>query len=330
MRDESNPGGTTMRRPLLSLVMAGVVTASVGAVGLIASPGVSTAKVAEPLYISMGDSYSVGYQNPTLGNTTGFTGYVAKKEKLQLENFGCGGATTSSLFTQIGCSPGASAATDAVPYPTTDQVDAVLTYLALPANFGKVQLVTVSISGNDVTACANNSNPLPCVQAAQATIETNVGNLVSQLDAALTANGDTTARIVGITYPDVILGDYVMPVGLTNPVLAALSRVAFDSFINPALNTEYTSVARGAFVNVTTAHSGAAKMGADTGSFNGTTGAYTGPMSNLTGFGKVPAPVAEVCTLTWYCNASTFGDIHANTNGYKFIGKLIAARLLLP
>ncbi len=43
------------------------------------------------------------------------------------------------------------------------------------------------------------------------------------------------------------------PVGATNPVLAALSKVAFDALINPALNTAYTSVARGAFVNVTTA-----------------------------------------------------------------------------
>jgi len=316
-----------MRRPLLSLAMAGIVTASVAAVGLVATPGISTAKVAKPIYISMGDSYSVGYQNPTLGNTKGFTGYVAMKEKLQLENFGCGGATTTSLFTQIGCPAGASAATDAVSYSTTDQVDAVLSYIAQPVNFAKVQLVTVSISGNDVTACANNANPIPCVQAAQATIETNVGNLVTDLDTALSANGDTTAHIVGITYPDVILGDYVMPVGATNPVLAALSKVAFDAFINPALNSEYTSVTRGAFVNVTSAHYATATAGDDTGGFNLTTGAYSGPMSNLTGFGKVPAPVAEVCKLTWYCNASTFGDIHANTQGYSFIGRLIVAKL---
>ena len=32
-------------------------------------------------------------------------------------------------------------------------------------------------------------------------------------------------------------------------------------------------------------------------------------------------PVAEVCTITWYCNSTTFGDIHANTNGYNFIGQ---------
>jgi len=37
--------------------------------------------------------------------------------------------------------------------------------------------------------------------------------------------------------------------------------------------------------------------------------------------------VAEVCALTWYCQAATFGDIHANTKGYNFIGGLIVADL---
>ena len=65
----------------------------------------------------------------------------------------------------------------------------------------------------------------------------------------------------------------------------------------------------------------------DTGSFNLPTGAFTGPTTKLTGFGRVPVPVAEVCTLTWYCDPTTFGDIHANTRGYTFIGKLIVAKL---
>ena len=231
------------RRSLLALALSTAVIASVAA-GLVATPGVSTAaraaRPAKPIYISMGDSYSVGYQNPTLGNTRGFTGYVAAKEKLQLENFGCGGATTSSLFTQIGCPAGAAAATDGVAYPTTDQVDAVLAYIAQPANFSKVQLVTVSIGGNDVTSCAVESDPIPCVETADATIQTNVTSLVDDLDAALTANGDTSAHIVGITYPDVILGDYIAPVGATDPVLAAVSTIAFDDLINPTLNTAYT------------------------------------------------------------------------------------------
>jgi len=279
-----------------------------------------------PYYISLGDSYSVGYQNPVLGNTSGFTGYVARKQKLQLENFGCGGATTTSLLTQLGCAPGASAATDAVPYPTTNQVDAAVGFIA--AHPGQVSLVTISISGNDVTHCATVVDTVGCVLAATTTIQSNVATAVSTLDAALTANGDTAAHIVGITYPDVILGDYVAPIGSTNAKLAALSVLAFDAFINPALNTAYTSVARGAFVNVTSAPYKLATAGDGTGTFDTSTGAYTGPTTKLPGFGKsVPVAVAEVCTLTWYCDSTYFGDIHANTKGYNFIGGLIVAKL---
>ena len=279
-----------------------------------------------PFYVSIGDSYSVGYQNATLGNTTGFTGYVAKKEKLQLANFGCGGATTASLFSQIGCPAGASAATDGVPYPTTNQVDAALAFIA--ANPGQVSLVTVSIGGNDVTSCAAGSNPIPCVMAAATAIQTNVTTLVNDLDTALTSAGDTSAHIVGITYPDVILGDYVAPVGGTNPVLAAQSQFAFDSFINPNLLAAYTGVARGAFVNVTSAPYKKATAGDDTNPVDLTTGVFYGPTTKLAGFGKgVPDSVAEVCTITWYCDPTTPGDIHANTKGYSFIGGLIVAKL---
>jgi len=321
------------RRPSILLALLGVVVigAVVGVVGATTGSGARTGSstpTAQPVYISMGDSYSVGYQNPTLGTTSGFTGYVATRERLQLENFGCGGATTTSLFTQTGCPVGSSASTHGVPYPTTDQVDAVLGYIGDKANFGKVTLVTVSIGGNDVTSCVRDANPVPCVEAATVTIRTNVTDLVKRLDAALSANGDTRAHVVGTTYPDVVLGDYVAPVGFTHPQLAALSTLAFDDFLNPTLRAAYTSVARGAFVDVTNAPYGPATAGDDTGSFNATTGAYAGPTVDLPGFSRTtPVPVAEVCTLTWYCNPRTFGDIHANTKGYAFIGSLVVTKL---
>jgi lysophospholipase L1-like esterase len=318
------------RRPIVRLLLAATVAASTAGVALtaiVASPGVSSAKAAEPLYLSLGDSYSVGYQNPSLGNTTGFTGYVAGHEHLRLENFGCGGATTASLFTQISCPSGAGAATDAVPYPKTTQVDAVLHYIGETAHFGKVALVTVSIGGNDVTSCASATDTIACVEAAQTAIGTNVTALVADLRTTLDANGDTTAHIVGITYPDVILGDDVAPVGATKPVLAAQSVLAFDDLINPTLSTAYRSQTGGAFVNVTSARYGLATHGDDTGTFNATTGAFVGPLTQLAGFGQVPVPVAEVCSITWYCRPATFGDIHANSVGYAFIGRLIVAKL---
>ena len=55
------------------------------------------------------------------------------------------------------------------------------------------------------------------------------------------------------------------------------------------------------------------------------TGAYTPLTTTVTvaPYGTIPVAVAKVCTLTWYC---AVGNIHATTEGYTLIGKLVAAR----
>jgi hypothetical protein len=114
------------------------------------------------------------------------------------------------------------------------------------------------------------------------------------------------ARIVGITYPDVILGEWVG--AQPNQDLARLSVVAFQSLLNPALKEMYQSVG-GRFVDVTKA-----------------TKAYT-PLeqtTTLAPYGEIPVAVAEVCKLTAYC---TYRDIHPNTKGYSVIAKLVAETL---
>ena len=89
--------------------------------------------------------------------------------------------------------------------------------------------------------------------------------------------------------------------------LAKLSVVAFKSLINPALTKSYAS-ANGSFVDVTKA-----------------TGAYV-PLTRTVRYrpyGTIPAAVASVCSLTWFCAQ---GNIHATTKGYTFIGNLVVAR----
>jgi lysophospholipase L1-like esterase len=304
------------QRTFLSVTLSVLVAGVVALVGLAVAPGVSQAAKAPPkYYLSLGDSYSVGNQ-PGLGATAGYTAYVAKKTKDQLENFGCGGATTTSILNAVGCLEsgfGPVAATDAVPYPTTTQEHAAIAFIQ--AHPGQVGLITVSIGGNDVTSCAKAANTVTCVVNATSTITTNVTKLVGDLDAALVANGDTSARIVGLTYPDVILGDYVFPVGKTNTSLANLSVTAFDALINPALKTAYTGVPEGSFVNVTVAPYKRATAGDDT------------PLTStakLRSYGVIPDAVWEICKLTYYCAQ---GDIHPNTKGYDFIAKLIVADL---
>ncbi|HLH28951.1 MAG TPA: SGNH/GDSL hydrolase family protein [Acidimicrobiales bacterium] len=310
-----------MRRTAAAVLAAATVAAMASAAAPPSSAGAAGRHASKPVvyYLSLGDSYSVGYQ-PGMGNTAGYTAYVAKKTKTQLENFGCGGATTTSIGSQIGCN--APAAFDPVPYPTETQLQAALDFIA--AHPGQVGLVTVSIGGNDVTACARASDPVSCVATAVAGIQTNVTALAGALGGALTSAGDSSAHIVGLTYPDVILGDYVYPPGSPNVSLANLSITAFDLLINPALQKAYTSVSQGSFVNVTSAPYKKATSGDDTGSTSSSSPTPQEATTKLKPYGVIPDAVWEVCKLTYFCSE---GNIHANTKGYDFIGHLIVADL---
>ena len=292
------------------VVVAGLALALSGLVvsGLAALPGAAQASVvasgAKPTYyVSVGDSYSVGYQ-PGVGATTGYTGYVAKKTHLTLANFGCGGATTTSIIDTVGCPDVLPHTAGAHLYPTTTQAAAAEAFIT--AHRGQIGLITVSIGGNDVTPCALQPNPVLCVTTAVATVDENVTTLAAGLRSA----AGPKVPLIGLTYPDVFLGAYVYPAPpptAARMALAAASVVAFKSLINPALSKAYAA-AGGAFVDVTAA-----------------TGAYTPLTSTVTvaPYGTIPRAVARVCTLTWYC---AVGNIHATSPGYALIGKLVTAR----
>jgi lysophospholipase L1-like esterase len=281
-----------------------VLTAmAVAMVGTLVLPGIAAAKRTPTYYVSLGDSYSVGYQ-ATKGATPGYATYVATHTGLTLANFGCAGATTTSLLASVGCPVVLPHTAGVMLYPTTTQIAAATAFIA--AHRGHVGLITVSIGGNDVVPCARASNPITCVTSAVTTIKTNVTSIASQLRAAAGAK----VPIIGSTYPDVILGIYVYP---TNPGSAAainlanLSVVAFKALVNPALSQSYAT-SLGAFVDVTKA-----------------SGAYTSLKRTVhtKAYGTIPAPVASVCALTWFCQK---GDIHPTNKGYTLIGKLIVAK----
>ena len=150
--------------------------------GVLSSAQAAQAATGSPTYyVSLGDSYSVGYQ-PGRGSTPGYTAVVAKSTGLTLVNFGCGGATTTSLVSSIGCPDVLPHTAGAVPYPTTTQEAAAEAFLT--AHRGHIGLITVSIGGNDVTACATQANPISCVSTAVAGITKNVTSLAVALRAA--------------------------------------------------------------------------------------------------------------------------------------------------
>lgn len=264
---------------------------------------------AQQLYVSLGDSYSVGYQPGAPGYPGSATkqGYADKTVKLarkrgydlELVNFGCGGETTTSILERTTACP--APAIGGPDYAGRTQTEAAARFLK--KHRGEVELVTVSIGGNDVTGCASASDGVACVVEAVERIKANLAVLLQRLRSA----AGRKVQIVGLTYPDVLLGLWVSG-EQADQDLARLSLVAFRDFINPALEEGYESAA-GVFVDVTAA-----------------TGAY-GSLEELTSYppyGDIPVPVATVCRISYYCDR---GDIHLKAEGYKIIARLITETL---
>jgi hypothetical protein len=201
----------------------------------------------------------------------------AKGHRFDLLNFDCGGATTTSVLQQTGCSVG-NPGPDTTSYP--GQTQAAAASRLISRHRGHIGLISVSIGGNDVLACDTAAQLLSCARSVQKVVKR---NLTVFLDALRKGAGPGVA-IVGITYRDVFLGSYLSP-ARSQKRLAILSVIEFRDLFNPTLRARRTAVG-GHFVDVTKA-----------------TGAYT-PFSQTAAygrFGEIPLAVAHVCVLTYYC-----------------------------
>jgi lysophospholipase L1-like esterase len=278
--------------------LAVLAVAMAGGVAPAGASGPAGSARARNYYVSLGDSYSIGYQPaPSAGPTAGYTAVVAQQTGLTLANFGCAGATTTSLVNSPGCAPptGIPAGAGRVAYGDETQLAAALSFIRL--HRGHIGLITVSIGGNDITRCASTSNPIACVTSAVLTVSRNVATIAHQLRAA----AGERVPLLGLTYPDVLLGLWVYPPGAASHALATLSVTAFKSLFNPALSRAYQA-AGGTLVDVTK----------DAGSY-----VPLSQTTTLAPYGTVPVAVARTCQLSWYCAR---GNIHATTAGYRLIG----------
>lgn len=314
-------------RPALSRIAAGTAIAGVvifaagcttsgsgsAATGQARTSNTSTTASSAPsgpqYYVSVGDSYAAGYQATGAGHgkTThnGFADQLvaleqARGKPLTLVNFGCSGATTASLLHDAGCSA-AQRAPGASSYSPKTQAAAAEDFLQ--AHRSEVALVTVVIGGNDLLRCGTATSPVTCVTSGLSNVTANLTGLLTGLRAAAGAN----VKIVGLTYPDVLLAGLLSSDAQIH-ALAAESVQAFQGLINPALKSSYTAIGA-TFIDVTAA-----------------TGAY-GPLTattTLAPYGTIPVPVAKMCTLTYACQ---YEDIHPRTSGYALIAQLIADQL---
>jgi lysophospholipase L1-like esterase len=198
---------------------AGPSKAPVSAVGKPSPAATTRAPASDPTsapastgttyYVSIGDSYAAGYEpikNSLIGHTTteGFAYQLAadttlRGKRLKLVNFGCGGVTSGGLLEQKGClstleGPGSPL------YPNQTQSQAALDFIQ--NHPGQVGLVTVSIGGNDITACARAADLTGCMKAAMPALASNLDTFLGLLHTL--AGPDTL--VVGLTYPDVLLG----------------------------------------------------------------------------------------------------------------------------
>ena len=264
---------------------------------------------ARQYYLSLGDSYAAGYQPLASGGgrTTrvGFPYQIVSDAKAKgydytLVNLACSGATTTSVLQTAGCEP-ALLGPGAADYAPRTQADAAQQFLS--AHRGQVGLITISIGGNDILRCGVEPDPATCIADAVRTIGTNLGTLLARLRAA----AGTDVRIVGTTYPDLFLGDLLSGGALARR-LAELSVAAFRSGLNPQLARFYAA-AGATFVDVTAA----------TGGYGSLT-----QLTTLPPYGRIPVPVARICTLTWYCELH---DVHPRPAGHALIAKLVVDTL---
>lgn len=275
-----------------------------GAGGTIPTPSVGAD---DQLYISIGDSYAAGYQpqSPTLGSTSqnGFAYQVVAKAAmkgtvLRLVNYGCSGETSTQIVSQNGCrstalGPGAPT------YPNTPQATAAVALMK--ARPSSVTLVTIVMGGNDVQPCLKASNPQSCVEQAIPVVERNVSGLTAAVRSAV----GPSAKIVGLTYPDPYLGEYLQrtPAAIRT---ASMSRLLFKTYLNPALKTAYT------------------RNGAEFVDITAISGAYDSldQTTTLSPYGTLPTAVAKACQLTFYCQ---YQDVHPTTAGYALIADRVLA-----
>ena len=168
----------------------------------------------------------------------------AKGYRFDLLNFGCGGATTTSVLQQVGCSvdnPGP----DTTSYPTQTQAAAASRFIS--RHRGHIGLISVSIGGNDVLACDTAAQLFSCAKSVLKVVKRNLTVFL----AALRKSAGPGVPIVGITYPDIFLGSYLSP-ARSQKSLAVLSVAEFRNLFNPTLQAAYSSVG-GSFVDVTKA-----------------------------------------------------------------------------
>ena len=265
-----------------------------GLLACLASPTLA----ADRIYLSLGDSLSVGIQPDANGNnqltTEGYADQLhqilrLKNRNLQLVKLGCPGETTSTMI---------SGGIPFCPYPAGSQLNQAVAFLR--ANRAVVSLITIDIGANDLLDCVvGGVVDTQCVIGAFGTVGANLPTIVGQLKAA--APG---VPIVAMNYYNPLVASWLQ--GPDGQLQAQQSAFLLGLF-NDMLESIYGSF-RVPVADVARAF-------------------HADDFTIVPGFG-LPVNVLLVCQLTWMCAPPPVGpNIHANRAGYFVIALTFAATL---
>jgi lysophospholipase L1-like esterase len=289
------------RTRLLALTVTGVLLAVCGitAATVTAAGTPSDARY----YIALGDSLSTGYQ-PTLEGKgietpSGYVDDIYSQERqhthdLELVDFGCPGDTTTSLLT--GAGNYALAGRLHCDRSDGSQLNAALAFLRAHDEPGEVPLVTIDIGINDLNRCSALPDPTACLQAGEASISTNLPQILRELREV----APTGTQFAAMTLYDTYLGKRAAE-GATS----ADAEAFFDAYrqANQAI------MADDAAAGFRTANVAVAFDTYDTSEVD-----WRGT--------QVPENVARTCVLTWSCSPPPIShNIHPDGHGYRVIAR---------
>jgi lysophospholipase L1-like esterase len=293
-------------RVLVKVVVALLLLASGVLIGHRYTAAAQTANDADPFYLVVGGSSSLGMQPTGVPSRSGrltsdgyaddLAGFVSRDKGVNFEvvHVGCPGETAQSM---LEVNNGGQCNDKGTPQ-LTKAID------FLKANQNRAGLVSIDIGFNDVRPCRTATTvDEACMSRGITLVSNDLPSIVQQLTSAAGPN----VVFVGLEYYDPFLADYM--VGSTGPTVATTTLEEMNE-LNTSLDGVYTSagvavanVPSGFQMNVTT-------------------------RVDIPNVGQVPENVAEACLLTWMCQSAPFGpDDHPDNAGYMVIAESIAAVL---
>jgi len=146
-----------------------------------------------PIYLALGDSAPIWNGSASYPNLIA-AHFRSSTPGLELVNLAVSGETTTSML-------------DSPNQGTSSQQEQAESFLR--AHQGNIALITIDIGGNDILSCASDTtsdtSTDACLEKAEATTVTNLGTILTGLRQA----AGPSVRIVGMTYYDPYLGDWL-------------------------------------------------------------------------------------------------------------------------